>query len=300
MKKHLLLSVLLALLSMHLGAQPNKKVAPALQGFLNTEFMTKFRDLRIGAESTAISVQANASTIMPSDMARLRGGYDQTAIRANQFLENIKMDFLNSKKMKSIADFPDMYGDGLRYKLQDIADFYAANFQQPLADATVGQDNVDGSAVLLLVVEAIGLTKGLIGYFNNIKREARQYTDDYLVEHLVKPYRWRYWDELSGNVSPYQKFEKNDNSMYQNSNQADQEFDQYIQKLNQAIQNLPKKDNDGGGSQEDTSGGDDWDWSPDDTPQDNTPPAENPTPPQTDKPAEKVKAAPAAKKKDNQ
>ena len=189
-----------------LTAQPNKKVGPALSKFLNTEFMTKFRDLRIQAESQAISAQSRKDELKPADFMRLRSAYDQTASRANSLIENIKQDFLNAKKLKSIAQFPEMYSDGLRYKLQDLSDFYTANFQQVLADAEV--KDVDGSAILLLVVELISLSKGLTDYFAAIKREARQYTEAHLQENLVQPYRWRYWDEMSGGTSQYEKFEK--------------------------------------------------------------------------------------------
>lgn len=189
-----------------LHAQPNKKVGPALSKFLNTSFMMKFRDLRIEAESASINVQSRKDEFKPADLMRLRSAYDQTASRANSILENIKQDFLNGKKLKSIAQFPDMYSDGLSYKLQELSDFYTANFQQVLADTQV--KNVDGSAVLLLVVELISLSKGLSDYFAAIHREARQYTELHLQENLVQPYRWRYWDELSGSTSPYEKFEK--------------------------------------------------------------------------------------------
>ena len=189
-----------------LSAQPNKKVGPALSKFLNTEFMTKFRDLRIQAESAAISAQSRKDELSPADFMRLRSAFDQTASRANSLIENIKQDFLNQKKLKSIAQFPEMYSDGLRYKLQDLSDFYTANFQQVLADAQV--KDVDGSAILLLVVELISLSKGLTDYFAAIKKEARQYTESHLQENLVQPYRWRYWDEMSGGTSQYEKFEK--------------------------------------------------------------------------------------------
>lgn len=196
-----------------LSAQPNKKVGPALSKFLNTEFMTKFRDLRIEAESAAINIQSRKEEMKPADLMRLRSAYDQTASRANGLLENIKQDFLNSKKLKSIAEFPDMYSDGLRYKLQELSDFYTANFQQVLADAQV--KNVDGSAVLLLVVELISLSKGLSDYFAAIHRESRHYTEVHLQENLVQPYRWRYWDEMAGSTSPYEKFEKSSEATFQ-------------------------------------------------------------------------------------
>lgn len=224
-------------------AQPNKAVAPALYKFCNTEFMQKYRDLRIQAESDAIRVQSGLEQLKPTEQFRLRTAYDQTASRANQLLESIKQDFQNQKKLKTIAEFPDMYSDGLRYKLQELADFYTANFQQALADASVKKEEVDGSVTMLLIVELIGLTKGLTNYFAAIKRESKQYTDKYLHENLVQPYRWRYWEELSGSASPYEKYEKSAEADMQDT-QTEDAFDRQLQKMNTTIQLLPAKTND--------------------------------------------------------
>ena len=241
MKNAVLLFCLL-LTSLGASAQPNKKVAPALYKFLNTEFMQKYRDLRIQAESDAIRVQSGQEQLKPTEQFRLRTAYDQTASRANQLLESIKQDFQNQKKLKSIAEFPDMYSDGLRFKLQELADFYAANFQQALADASVKKEEVDGSVTLILIVELIGLTKGLTNYFAAIKRESKQYTDKYLHENLVQPYRWRYWEELSGSASPYEKYEKSSEANM--DTQTEDAFDRQLQKMNTTIQMLPTKNSD--------------------------------------------------------
>jgi hypothetical protein len=93
--------------------------------------------------------------------------------------------------------------------------------------------------VLLLVVELIGLTKGLTSYFAEIKREARQYTESHLQEHLVLPYRWRYWDELAGSASAYEKFEKSPDVQL-NEAQRDEKLDQKLQRVNQTISTLPR------------------------------------------------------------
>lgn len=296
-----LFASLFVLLSVAASAQPNKKVGPALSKFLNTEFMVKYRDLRIEAESAVIGVQSRKDEIKPADFIRLRTAYDQTATRANQLMEGVKQDFLNQKKLKSIAEFPDMYSDGLRFKLQDLSSFYTTNFQQTLADASVAKTDKDGSAVLLLVVELISLTKGLTNYFAEIKREARQYTDAHLQEHLVQPYRWRYWDELSGSVSPYEKFEKSDAL---NVEVKEDPLDQQLQKMNQTISNFPVKQqtsNDGNSGSNfnvplDTPAAANStfkyeDWSPTDTPPADTVGQRNLAPATAKKPVLPAKAA---------
>lgn len=292
-----------------LSAQPNKKVGPALSKFLNTEFMTKFRDLRIQAESAAISAQSRKDELKPADLMRLRSAYDQTASRANGLIENIKQDFLNQKKLKSIAEFPEMYSDGLRYKLQDLSDFYTANFQQVLADAEV--KDVDGSAILLLVVELISLSKGLTDYFAAIRREARQYTEAHLQENLVQPYRWRYWDEVSGGTSQYEKFEKSA-EMNTAVQPGDDLLDKQIQRISEKATTIDfkalKGEEPGSGFEvptENTSAqGTDFqyeNWTPDSTKTDTVktreskPPLPGKKPVKPTKPAKTLPAAPAQK-----
>ena len=191
----LILGVIL-LVSTNSFAQPNKKVSPALAAFTNTDFMTKFHDLRIEAESAALGVIQNEDKFSRGDYKKLRTSYDQTTQRANNMLNAIKVDFLDKKKLKMIANYPEMYTEGLRFKLNDLSEFYANNFQQTLADAQVMDE--DGSAILLLITELIGLTKGLVDYVAEIKKEARRYNDAYLNQHLVGPYRWKTWGELDG------------------------------------------------------------------------------------------------------
>lgn len=245
MKNLLLLPILLLCVCSYSEAQPNKKVGPALSNFLNTEFMVKFRDLRISAESASLQVQSNPTGLAQADVFRLRSAYDQTATRSNQLLENIKQDFLNPKKLQTIAEFPEMYSDGLRYKLQELSDFHTANFQQALADAAVkGYDDVDGGPMLLLFLELISLTKGLTGYFSDIRRESRMYSESYLQEHLVQPYRWRYWDELAGSSSPYERFEKS-SEMNMTRPAGDDQLQQQIQRFNQTISTLPTNQHQG-------------------------------------------------------
>lgn len=194
MKTHLCTLITTLLLISGLSAQPNKKLAPALGKFLNTEFMVKFHDLKLEAESAAMNVIAKEQKMKPDDVAKVRTAFNQTAQRANKILEGVKQDFLDPKKLKSIEAMPDLYSDGLKLRLIELQEFYSMHFQQTLADATA--DQVDGSALLLIVTELINLTRGLTVYFAQMQREARMYTEDYLNQHLVKPHRWRYWNEV--------------------------------------------------------------------------------------------------------
>ena len=191
----------------NLAAQPNK-VDGALHSFLNSEFMVKMNDMKIEAEAAVRTFKQQSMSLDPEAVKRVRIGYDQTSARFNQVLINIKADFLNPKKLKFISKFPDDYLKGLELELYQLSDFYAVNFQQPLADAQA--ENVDGGAVFLIISELIGLSKGLFTYFGQIRQNSRQYNEAYLQQHFYKPYRMRQWDEVNqGGFDSYNNYNNN-------------------------------------------------------------------------------------------
>lgn len=206
------LTAMILLLSNQIFAQNNGKMDGALNGFLNTEFMIKLKDMKIEAEVSVQNFKKVSGTLKPEAVRKVQTGYDQTAYRCNQLLTNIKNDFLNPKKLKFIQKFPDSYIKGLELELYQLSDFYAVNFQQPLADATGNQ--MDGGALLLILTELVSVTKGIVGYFGQIKRDARQYNESYLQQHLVKPFSFRYWNEINAegmDIQPYDPYSPMDN-----------------------------------------------------------------------------------------
>jgi len=228
--------VTLLLLGITLSAQPNKKIAPALSTFLNTEFMLKFNDLKIDGESTAADIIAREAQLKPADVVRIRTAYNQTAQRANKMLEMIKQDFLDSKKLKSIDAMPDMYSDGLKLRLAELSEFYASHYKQALMDAAGEQ--LAGSPLLFIVSEMINLTKGLTNYFRQMHREARLYTEDHLNQFLIKPHRWRFWNEIvagdgaQDHYSDYIQYNQNPQQNTMTPDMPTLNYDQWNNQLN--------------------------------------------------------------------
>ena len=262
------------LIGLDTDAQPSKKISPALSAFLNTEFMVKFHDLGIEAEASAKNIQENRSEFSQRDYNKLQTYYDQTAQRANKILVGIKTDFLDKKKLKMITEYPEMYSDGLKSKMSDLSDFYSKNFQQTLADAQVFEE--DGSAILLLITEVIGLTKGLSDYMKDVRREARRYNNEYLSKNLVEPYRWRFWEEVGGGTSRYNtmnnqpEFQRKDRS--QELDNLNSRLHRVDNRVREARGKRPNGDYESPSNNTDTQSSDDWSddsWS-DDTWSDDT------------------------------
>lgn len=189
------------LINTALSGQSNKVEGP-LQNFVNTGFMLRFKDLKIEAEAAVRRFKAQSHELAPADVQKVQTGYEQSAYRFNQLLTNIKGDFMNPKKLKYIGEFPDDYQRSLELELHQLSEFYALHFLQPLADATGKQ--MDGGPVLLLVMEMVGLTKGLIHFFTQSRQQARRFSEAYLQQNLIQPFKFRSWDEVGpeGSMSP--------------------------------------------------------------------------------------------------
>jgi hypothetical protein len=198
MKNSLLLFVLSLLLGTSLSAQANKIEGP-LQEFVNTSFMLKFKDVKIEAEAAVRRFKVQAHELDPLAVQQVQTGYEQSAYRFNQLLFRIKGDFLNTKKVKYISQFPDDYLRTLELELHQLSEFYAIHFLQPLADAN--EEQIDGSATILLILELVGLTKGLFNYFSQVRQHSRQFSEKYLQENLIQPFHFRTWDEIGAEGS---------------------------------------------------------------------------------------------------
>jgi hypothetical protein len=183
------------LASVTLHAQ-KETITPALQNFLQTNFMQQFQDIRIQAEAQVRTFTQQAGQYQPQDVARVQIAYDQTAQRFNQLLEMVKQDFMDTGKLKYISKYPDSYSAGLELEIHKLSDFYSKNFQQALADVTGNQ--MDGSPLLILLFDLVKFTGSAVSHFVQIRREARTYNDQYLNRYFIAPNRFKTWRELTG------------------------------------------------------------------------------------------------------
>lgn len=178
------------------------KVDKALHGFLQTDFMRQYRDLKVEAESLAATFKALGMKLKPSEVARVRKAYTEVADEFNRFLVDIKRDFMDRKKLKMIRTNKEMYANSLQYKLRELQDMYAQDFEAVAVE-------VSGSDVYALPLTAIlGLIKLAADFADFIVRsnlEARRVKEDHLNQFLLQPYSFRSWFEIEtieGNLYP--------------------------------------------------------------------------------------------------
>ncbi|NND34156.1 MAG: hypothetical protein HKN76_16330 [Saprospiraceae bacterium] len=165
-----------------------------LHGFIQTEFMLKFRDLKIEAESLAATFKAQANNIPPTEVAKVKKAYIKIADQFNRQLVEIKRDFLDRKKMKMIRFNRDVYSNSLQYKLRELKDVFAHDFERVVAEVT-GSDEY--SAIpLAAILGLIKLAQDFTEYLVNARYEAKRVKEEHLNQFLIEPYRFRDWVEI--------------------------------------------------------------------------------------------------------
>lgn len=193
-------------------ATSNKQLDPALRKFVQSDIMIKFKDLKREAENSVSTFKSELNNYKPEQIQKVKTGYDKTADRFNQELENMKLDFVNKKKLKYILEFPKDYARSLELNFRELAQYYAENFQQPLQD--VRQSKEDGGIVIALFMELFKLVPEVINHFNEMKEMANRYDEAYLEKWLVTPFKFLTWIEIQAE-SGYINM-NNTNNLYNN------------------------------------------------------------------------------------
>ena len=175
-------------------AMQHNKLDKTLDGFLKTEFMEEFRSLRLEAESLASTFKARSSRMPPEDVVKVKKAYDVITIKFNRQLEDIKRDFLDRKRMRAIRDNKDLYSNSLQYKLRELQDAYANDFQKVVVEVT-GTDKYSAFP-LAAIVSLIKLAVDVGEYIINANYEAKRLKEDHLNQFFIEPNRFRPWNEL--------------------------------------------------------------------------------------------------------
>ena len=185
----------ISLISGHTTAQSREKMEAALRSFTQTAFMQKFKDLKLEAENTVLTFKEQAQQYSAADVNRVKAAYERTADKFNLQLIDLKADFMNTRKLQYIQDFPEDYTKGLAMDINGLTAFYQSNLQLTLQDVT--NADLDGNTLLLLVAELAKLVPDVVTNISQIRTSVKQFEDTFLEEQLIKPYKFKSWEEIS-------------------------------------------------------------------------------------------------------
>lgn len=205
-----------------------KNVDKALYGFLQTDFMRRFRDLKFNAENEVGRFKSMSNQLEPEQVARVKSAYTKIAHQFNQELEAIKRDFLDRKKMKLIKNNKEMYTNSLRYRFQELQDDYSQNFLRILVETT-GDDRY-ASATIAAIFGLIRLTRDITNFLLEAKHNARMIKEEHLNRFLIEPHSFKPWYEvemINANAG-FGDFDSGYDTMNESETPTDGDFEEMV------------------------------------------------------------------------
>ncbi len=175
-------------------ANSQKNLDKALHGFLNTEFMQKYKNLKIEAESLAATFKAQSARMAPGDVALVKNANTRIVDKFNRQLIEIKRDFLDKKKLKLIRKNKEMYSNSHQFNLRELQDAYSQDFERVVAKVT-GSD-MYAAIPLAAIFGLIKLAKDFTEFLARSNFEARRVKEEHLNQYFIEPYSFRSWFEI--------------------------------------------------------------------------------------------------------
>ena len=195
LKKWILLLVTLLILCWDSSAQTTFNV---LNQILGSEFMIRFDDLRMEAESMVHEAKA-LEGYHPGEVESLQIAYDASAEHFNLVLHNLKVILLTKEKRKyyfgyggrNINEFQKLIEADISRAERMFNKTFRKEYQNLIKDSESGDNFVGG--LLVLIQDVLPVT---IELFKKIKDEINSYNEALLDEYLIEAHRFKYWDEI--------------------------------------------------------------------------------------------------------
>lgn len=195
------------------------KLDQVLVSFLETDFMNRFKEMRLEAEALVATFKSYQDSFSPSEVSRVKKAYSMIADKYNLLLNEIKMGLLDRKKLKTIKDNPKMYSDALKNNLRELREEYARNFEREIFELT-GDDTYSLGSVMAI----LGILKFCVeftDYLSQIRINARKVKEEHLNTFLIEPFRFKAWEKIeasAGDIQPSNKSEDNQQERSQGLN----------------------------------------------------------------------------------
>lgn len=189
------------------ASRKTRNTNKALQAFLETPFMEKFKEIKIEAESQVATFKVHARNFSPEDVARVRKGYAKIAEEFNGQLIEVKNDLMDKNTVKLLKSRPEIYSNSLGYKLRELKDSYSNNFEKLVFELT-GSETYS-AAPLIAIISLIKMAVDFTNYIANANGMAKMENENMLREFLIEPYRFKTWDEIQ--MGEGELFQNNEN-----------------------------------------------------------------------------------------
>ena len=257
-------SLTLLLIFCFISGYPQGKISAELAHFKNSDFMQKFNDLRLMAEITATDIINDQENYSKREFRKIQFAYRKMSFRANSLLEQLKFDFLHKKiGNRNNKNRNRAYVDTITSHLKEIHNIYQYEFEPAVLAAEEVDEEVFGSgAIPMMLFELAEVAASITKFFIKRKKENRRYKENYLNYHLVRPFKWKSWNQLAGLAETDYWEKPSKDNINANSASSYEEIKDNIRNYHDRYQELKKEKKEDEFFEDDETDIEDWDYRP--------------------------------------
>lgn len=196
MKKLNLLIIIHLCLSITIYGQSKKekKWDQAIASLNQSDFVEKYDELKMKIEEQVkeFHMKKNSSNVMPEEIAEVKKSYDESLVKFDGILEEIKKDFTDPQTRQIISKSPERFTRYLETEIDGAFVFYNNNCKRKI-DMLVNSGVA--SIGLMEFGMLISLGKEVYGLFQQYRENTRKMSAEYFDKNFIKDHRLKRWEE---------------------------------------------------------------------------------------------------------
>lgn len=194
MKKVLYSLLLIIPLTTVLSAQPNLKLARVVKVLEHSDFTITYMNAKQQMEAHIFSLKQQQHYFSEEDIALIKKGYDETKIKFDRILDDLKINFATRRHRRDIEKNPDAALQAmLTNDFITARNYFNDNCKQRI-DALINADS--GAFNPLFIITVIGITGETFNIINKIRMDKIEGFEQYFETHYAKGKKLKTWEDI--------------------------------------------------------------------------------------------------------
>jgi hypothetical protein len=196
MKKNILFALTFAFLfigqPLKLKAQntsAEKKMNTLISAIDETKFIIDYKEFKNQIEGLAAEIKLSEADA--KEIAKAKLSYNQSRLRFDAILDQLKRDLANPDTRKLITKSPEAFSRNYQKRLDECKLFCNDNFKKK-ASAILKTDALDAESIQLIIGSFFSIFK----VFSEKKTAENEFSIQYLEVNLIEPLRFKTWDKI--------------------------------------------------------------------------------------------------------
>lgn len=171
-----------------------KRWDAAIASLNQSDFVEKYDELKTKIEEQVkdFQVNSNSSTIRPEDVLEVKKAYDETVVRFDAVLQEIKKSFTDPQTRQVISTSPERFTRYLESEIEVAFNYYNNNCKRKM-DAVMPK--ITGAIGLMEFGMLITLGKEVYGIYKQYKENTKKMSGEYFDKNFVKQHQLKRWEE---------------------------------------------------------------------------------------------------------